>query len=230
MRKFRLLSLLLLAITFIVINCTKEGPEGPVGATGPQGPAGTNGANGTNGTNGTNGAAGTTGPQGIQGVPGTANVIYSSWLLTGVGNWTTTGTTPYYANYLYDRAATGVTQSIMDQGVVLSYMKGLFALGAGEVVGLPYTRYSQGGINYIDQYSFILNAPGNIRYLYTSGNNLTPIAISNIEPISTRYIIIPGGVSGGRGIDVQMTSTGYTVDELKTMSYHQVCTLLKISE
>ncbi len=161
-------------------------------------------------------------------------MIYSSWLLTGTGNWTATGVAPYSANYLYNRSAPGVTQSIMDQGVVLSYMKGLFGLGAGEVVPLPYTRYAQSGTNYIDQYSFILNAPGNIRYLYTSGNNLAPIAISNLEPISTRYVIIPGGVAGGRGVNsekiAEINGQTYTESQLKSMSYQRVCALLNISQ
>jgi len=216
MRKLRLLSLLLLAIAFITVNCTKEGPEGPAGATGAQGPAGVAGATGA------------TGAAGSQGPAGTANVIYSSWLLTGAGNWTATGVAPYAANYLYNRAAPGVLASIMDQGVVLSYMKGVFGLGATEVVPLPYTRYAQGSTAYIDQYSFVLNAVGNIRYLYTSGNLLAPILVSNLEPISTRYIIIPGGVPGGRSIG--LGGTNYTAAQLKAMSYAEICALFNIPQ
>src|SRR5690242_16273859 len=76
MRKFRLLTILLLAVAFIAVNCTKEGPEGPAGATGPQGPAGVQGPAGPAGPAGPNGPAGPTGPQGPA---GTANVIYSPW-------------------------------------------------------------------------------------------------------------------------------------------------------
>ncbi len=234
MRKFRLLSLLLLASTFIFVNCTKEGPEGPVGATGAQGPTGATGGAGAAGPTGLTGPAGPAGPAGPQGIAGSANVIYSAWLVSGVGNWTATGVAPYSANYLYNRVALGVTASIIDQGVVLSYAKGLFGLGASEAVPLPYTRYAQSGTNFIDHYSFVLNAVGNIRYLYSSGNNLAPIAISNLEPISTRYILIPGGVAGGRGGSTEkmadIKGQLYTESQLKAMSYSQICSLLNIAQ
>lgn len=234
MRKFRLVSLLLLTIAFIAVNCTKEGPEGPAGAIGAQGPTGGSGAAGPSGPVGPSGPSGPNGPTGPQGPTGTANVIYSAWLLTGVGNWTATGVAPYSANYLHNRPAPGITASIIDQGVVLSYMKGLFGLVATDVVPLPYTRFAQSGTAYIDHYSFVLNAPGNIRYLYSSGNLLAPIAISNLEPISTRYIIIPGGVAGGRGGSTEKTvdirGQLYTESNLKSMSYSQICSLLNIAQ
>ena len=84
MRKLTSLSLLLLAISFIVVNCTKEGPQGPAGATGAQGPGGATGATGS-----------LVVPvllarkallvQGPQGPAGTANVIYSNWFT--IANW-----------------------------------------------------------------------------------------------------------------------------------------------
>ena len=52
MRKFRLLSLLFLAASFVFVSCTKEGPEGPAGAAGAQGPAGSAGAPGAPGAPG----------------------------------------------------------------------------------------------------------------------------------------------------------------------------------
>lgn len=67
MRKVRFLSLLLLAIAFIMVNCTKEGPEGPQGPAGPQGATG---ATGPNGATGPAGPAGPTGPQGATGATG----------------------------------------------------------------------------------------------------------------------------------------------------------------
>lgn len=59
MRKSSLLSCFLIASTFILINCTKEGPEGPAGPQGPQGNAGVQGP---------------AGPQGPIGISGNANV------------------------------------------------------------------------------------------------------------------------------------------------------------
>ncbi len=81
MRKFKSLSLLLLASAFILVNCTKEGPEGPAGATGAQGPAGATGAAGAAGAAGATGPAGATG---VAGPAGTANVIYSAWVTSPV--------------------------------------------------------------------------------------------------------------------------------------------------
>src|SRR5262245_28032284 len=99
MKKNKALSLLLVVASMFMISCQKEGPQGPAG---PQGVAG---------------------PVGPAGPTGTANVIYSPWFVTGSG-WTATGASIYGARFLFDRAASGITQTIMDQGVVLGYIKG----------------------------------------------------------------------------------------------------------
>src|SRR5258705_7467572 len=88
MRKYRLLSLLIISITFLIVDCTKEGPQGaqgPTGAQGPLGPVGPQGLVGPAGPQGIQGPLGAQGPQGPQGAQGpqgpagTANVIYSTW-------------------------------------------------------------------------------------------------------------------------------------------------------
>jgi hypothetical protein len=62
MKKLNLLiPALLISVSLLFINCSKEGDEGPQGPAGPAGPAGP------------------TGPTGPQGPAGTANVIYSNW-------------------------------------------------------------------------------------------------------------------------------------------------------
>src|SRR5450432_1953648 len=114
MRKLRLLSLLFLAISFIVVSCTKEGPEGTVGATGPQGPAGGSGATGATGPAGPAGPAGSTGPTGAT---GTANVIYYTW--APITSWADT-TIPFVSSAVVGRAirtAPGITQAVIDQGI-----------------------------------------------------------------------------------------------------------------
>jgi ABC-type amino acid transport substrate-binding protein len=87
MRKFKSLSLLLLASAFILVNCTKEGPEGPAGATGAQGPAGATGGAGAAGATGATGPAGATG---VAGPAGSANVIYSAWVTSPYASRDTT--------------------------------------------------------------------------------------------------------------------------------------------
>lgn len=209
MRKLRLLSLLSLAITFIAISCTKEGPEGPVGASGAQGAAGVQGP------------AGPAGPQGPQGA---TNVTYSAWFLTGAG-WTATGVGPYGAQFLFDRPSTVITQVIMDQGLVLGYIKGEPNTPSlsSQVFQLPYLVGN--GFGFLDQYELVLNAPGNIRFLYKSDFAWTA---GSLASISFRYVVIPGSVSGGRGINSVTTYEGYSADELKTMSYAQVASLFNI--
>lgn len=68
------------------------------GDTGPAGPAGQNGANGTNGTNGNSN------------VIGTKSVSISNWTLNGVV-------------YKADISATGITQDIVDRGLVSVFRK-----------------------------------------------------------------------------------------------------------
>ena len=198
MRKFRLLSLLFLAITFIAVSCTKEGPEGPAGATGPQGPTGANGANGPAGPTGPTGPQGPTGPvgpQGPAGPAGTANVIYSSWFPILGTDWTGSGT----ANQSYTLTAPGVTQAIRDNGVVLVY---------------------------VTTFDFYL--PATVGQILLRAYR--PSSAFTLITINVRYVIIPGGVAGGRTIGKAAEINGqvYTESQLKAMSYQQVCSLLKI--
>jgi hypothetical protein len=212
MRKFRLLSLLLLALTFIFVQCTKEGPEGPVGATGPQGPPGAAGANGTNGTNGATGPQGPVGPQGPAGPAGSANVIYSAWFPVLGSDWTGTGT----ADQSNTLAAPGITQSIRDNGVVLVY-----ATYNNLVRPLPFNDISTTNPVIFDY--FLPATLGQIFLrAYRPGSPFTLITIS------FRYILIPGGVAGGR--TVGMGGTNYTADQLRSMSYEQVCKLFHIPQ
>ena len=223
MRKLRFLSLLLLAITFIVINCTKEGPEGPVGAQGPQGPAGTNGAAGAAGAPGAPGAPGATGPQGPA---GTANVIYSSWLQFTLPDWADTTMVNTGQASRFIRSAPGITTSILNNGVVISY---LGVVTGGNVTTGPYefpffcTSCSPSMIIFQ-----ALPRVGKIIY-YATNSTGTLTGFSD-GGYSTRYVIIPGGVAGGRMANGQQTYYGHTADELKAMSYHDVCTLLNIPE
>jgi hypothetical protein len=205
MRKFKLLSLLSLAIVFIVTSCTKEGPEGPVGASGAQGPAG---------------IAGPVGPAGPQGPVGTTNVTYSAWFVTGVG-WTSTGADAYLAEFLYNRAAPGVTQAIMDNGLVLAFMKGdPNLLGAPLTQTFPLPNSVGHSFGFIDTYSFVLNAPGNIRFLYFT--TFPFFDQTDLAAISYRYVIIPGSIAGGRGVNGVTTYEGFTAEQVKAMSYNQL--------
>jgi hypothetical protein len=224
MRKFRLLSLLALAITFLAVSCTKEGPEGPVGATGPQGPVGTTGATGATGPIGPQGPTGPVGP------PGSANVIYSSWLTVGNSlpqptpvadsNFTDFGTCKKWY-----RAAPSLTAGVIDNGLVISYWR----VSTTIYSVLPYLFPVGASTYYLGSIPQATPAPGlstggRIIYftsIFGAGAGWTPN--SGAE---TRYIIIPGSIAGGRTAGVG--GTNYTAEQVKAMSYEQVCRLFNI--
>ena len=186
--------LVILTLGVLQFNCSKEGPTGPQGNTGPQGPAG---------------AAGAAGATGAAGPAGSANVIYSAWFLTGAAGWDTASAdiSSYGAFAIYDKPAAGVTQDIIDGGIVLAYMKGDPSSGlANDVYPLPYTFGI--GFGYTDHWDFDLNAVGNIRFLYKSTSPWPP---TQLGLISFRYVIVPGGVPSGRMRDP------------RKMTYDEVC-------
>ena len=225
MRKLTSLSLLLLAISFIVVNCTKEGPEGPAGANGPQGPAGATGATGATGTTGATGPQGPVGPAGPQGPAGTANVIYSPWF-----TYASLGTAIDSVFFIHGnvrrviRTAPGVTQAILDNGVILSYVR--FA-STGSFSIMPYIFPNGGG----GQFTFVAEV-GKLFYISYILNPPAPIGV--VGTAELRYIIIPGGVAGGRGVNseivVEIEGHTYTETELKSMSYAEICSLLHIPQ
>jgi hypothetical protein len=230
MRKFRLLSLLLLATAFIFVNCTKEGPEGPAGATGAQGPTGANGPAGAAGPQGLTGPAGPAGPAGPQGVAGTANVIYSSWTSFVAATWSAAVVEFGKTVRNYPAVAPGITQAILDQGVVLSYIK--FPLPANTTYPLPAVLNGV-AVNAVASSIFVENTIGILRIKHM---NIT----DNVDPgipvggTQYRYILIPGGVAGGRGGSTEkmadIKGQLYTESQLKAMSYSEVCSLLNIAQ
>ena len=213
MRKLRLLSLLLLAIAFITVNCTKEGPEGPAGATGAQGPVGVAGATG---------AAGATGSQGPA---GTANVIYSAWINEG----------PYADSLMASVAipaanvrrmivtAPSLSSAILDQGLVISYTRN--TLSPGTPILLPWTINLAGTLFQIDSRPTLQKI---IYYFYNLNNPGTNPGGSLGASTQFRYIIIPGAVPGGRSTG--LGGTNYSAAELKAMSYAQICALFNIPQ
>jgi hypothetical protein len=221
MRKFRLLSLLLLAIAFIAVQCTKEGPEGPAGATGPQGPVGATGATGPAGPTGPTGPQGPTGPTGPA---GTANVIYSPWTNFVAGNWSAVQTIFSIDQRRYPITAPGCTQAIVDNGVVLAWVKFIGFPNTSYLLPLAENVYG-GGIQHMQN----INTVGTItiRFFNNSGVGDPGVVSGNNQ---YRYVLIPGGVAGGRTAEksAQINGQVYTESQLRAMSYAQVCSLLKI--
>jgi hypothetical protein len=212
MRKLRLLSLSFLAITFITVSCTKEGPEGPVGASGPQGPPG------TPGTPGAPGSPGATGPQGPAGI---ANVIYSAWLAapttSGPAGWFDTTITTIGLVSRANFPAPSMTQTVLDQGITMVYHTSAAsppATGTANVQPLPFSENVSGFIVQVN------HRPAVGRVIVFLKNLSTTASLTMAAGNYFRYIIVPGGVAGGR-----MTSgpaTGYSAEDLKAMSYNEV--------
>ena len=229
MRKFTSLSLLLLAISFIVVNCTKEGPEGPAGANGAQGPTGATGATGATGTTGATGPQGPVGPAGPQGPAGTANVIYSPWFADASLTWSDSLFLLVGNAYHAIKTAPGVTQNILDQGVVLTFLRD--SPGNGSTVWpIPH--------------EFFYSGQGTLQVTFLPGLGKICFYIANLTTGNynlqlryggdLRYVIIPGGVAGGRGTSTEkiteINGQTYTETELKAMSYQDVCSLLHIPQ
>ena len=206
MRKFKLLSLLLVVISFITINCTKEGPEGPAGSAGPQGPAGGTGA------------------AGPAGAIGSANVIYSNWIDESTLSWadTTIVTAPHQRAIL---RPISLTQAIVDNGTILMYRRFNPTNGVEQ---MPYNLYFSANSTTFHNYKYVASVGRLISFRANSllGVFQSPVGIANLG--SLRYILIPGSVLGGRSAGIG--GTNYTADQVKAMSYNEVCNLFSIPQ
>ncbi|MBI1807567.1 MAG: hypothetical protein HYR76_11005 [Ignavibacteria bacterium] len=128
---------------------------------------------------GPQGPPGATGPQGPV---GTANVQYSSWFSPSA--WIAD---PNGSDFYFDTMASGITQSIIDSGVVLAYVK--IAGDSVLVRPLPAIPTAQG----IEAWDYVIPAVGKIRFTYVNNATMIPSTSNKF-----RYVIIPGGVKLGK--------------------------------
>jgi hypothetical protein len=195
MKRYRFLSLLLVSVSLLTISCEKEGPAGPAG------PAGSAGATGP---------AGSTGPAGPA---GTANVIYSAWTPFVAGDWADSTMSNLGTAKRANRVAPGLSQSVLDNGIVLAFTRFPGGVGVGPYM-LPFVILSSQPPIVLAH----LPALGRVIFYNQRTDNTGGIIVNtNYE---FRYILIPGGVSGGRLMSGN--GAGYTVDQLKAMPYDQV--------
>jgi hypothetical protein len=127
--------------------------------------------------------------------PTTDSVLYSAWI--------TLAQTPTDAGdtiYTQTISASGITQAVIDKGLVLTYIQdpntGTIYNSSDGIVGL-YPGFAVGKINLVSYY-----------VTYTG--------------FKFRYVIIPGKIS------TSSTSGTITTQQIKTMSYQEVSNLLKI--
>ncbi len=206
MKKISFANAILVIAVILFASC--KGDQGPVGPAGLAGPTGATGATGS------------------QGPVGSANVIYSSWFgpsFNGGSAWigsTFAGVQTNYINY----ASASLTQALIDQGVILVYanLGGYANLGYNSITQLPFTHMSAG--NQVETWSHNM-AAGNVRVNFQTTIGWTPAQMSTTYRF--RYIFIPGAVAGRISSG---PAAGYTIDQLKTMSYQQVLSLLSIPE
>jgi hypothetical protein len=169
------------------------------------------------------------GDTGPAGATGTANVIYSDWFTpatykkdTIFGSW----------GFNYDKAATDITQKIVDSGTVIVFGKlsgyNPIIWPTGQVSALPINiTYMTGSTPNIDTWSALVTT-GNLRIRLVSSLN----AYGNISNAHTfRYIIIPGGTKSTASMTPgQVTGRGNVLSNYKQMSYEEVCQQLGVPE
>ena len=71
---------------------------------------------------------------------------------------------------------------------------------------------------------FALHYMGSISYAQVSTANPGVAVAASSNSLEFRYILIPGGIAGGRVAG----ATGYTADQLKNMSYEEITALFNI--
>lgn len=244
---------LLVALSFVLVQCTKEGPEGPVGPQGVQGaqgaagaagnpgapgPAGNTGATGPQGPTGPVGPVGPQGPTGPAGPAGPQGPIGATGPQGPVGPAGPAGATN---NVIYSTWA-AVAQAWRDTTVDGSLLKVNHRVAPqitanhiayGEV--LVFMRIPGGSeifpFPYISYAGGTANTmshvaiPGKIFYYRFTHDNSGSIGVS--MSLEYRFVAIPGGLLGGRSAS---PVPGYTMDQLKAMPYRQLCQLLNIPE
>jgi hypothetical protein len=220
------LSVLLLVVTALIFSACK-GDSGPVGPQGIQGPAGSQGLQGVIGPQGPVGATGPQGPVGPQGPQGVTNVIYSSWIPTpttfGATGWLDSSLSTIGTVSRANIAAPAITQTIINQGLTLVYHT-FSATAAGlattaNAQSLPFTT-NVGAVLIEANYR---PAVGRVIFFIKTFSGTGSFGLLTGHYV--RYIVIPGSVAG------RFTSgpaAGYTVDQIKAMSYEQVLALLNV--
>lgn len=204
-----------------------KGDTGAVGPQGIQGPAGPQGAQGIIGPTGPVGPQGIQGPVGPQGPQGVTNVIYSNWIPTpttfGAAGWFDSSITTIGTVSRANIAAPAITQTVINQGLTLVYHT-FSATPAGlattaNAQSLPFTT-NVGSVLIEANYR---PAIGRIIFFIKTFSGTGSFGL--LAGHYVRYIVIPGSVAG------RFTSgpaAGYTVDQIKSMSYDQVMALLNV--
>jgi hypothetical protein len=164
------------------------------------------------------GCEGPEGPRGPAGPAGTANVIYSDWY--SPETWELDTVFGVHERS-YTMTTASLTQDIIDNGVVLVYMR--FSGLNPEINQLPITLADVG-------LSFFFRAQaGSVKAVYyipaDPGTDPSVIPPQNL----VRYVLIPGGVLDAAALMEGVTS-GQLRGTLDSMQYREVCELFAVPE
>ncbi|HEY0273685.1 MAG TPA: hypothetical protein VGC22_10910 [Chitinophaga sp.] len=143
---------------------------------------------GDQGPAGPKGDKGDTGEKGATGATGTANVIYSDWIYATNFVDSIVDNSNVKVGHLY---APGLSNEMLSNGAVQVY----FTFGTGIFV-LPYTSFAGGKPNTINYF------PGLQKIIITRFTHDNSKSVNLSTLLQYRYILIPGGVAGGRQKDV----------------------------
>lgn len=204
--KFMNRFLSVLGMVALILSCSPE-----------DGADGMDGADGINGTNGTNGADGADGAQGEQGDTGTANVIYSEWVNTELGNSIMTSSASF------EISAPQINTDMLNEGTILVYARRIVVDDGGNLVYQLPIVFGAGR-----QQSYYFRAE-------VDAIRITVVANQEGENVNDgsfleqyRYVLIPGGVPASNGIGGIGSKTS-AIDYTK-MSYEELSAKFNIPD
>jgi hypothetical protein len=153
------------------------------------------------------------------GATGTANVIYSDWFsFRNNSDWKDTVIGTYYKRAIMNIPA--ITQSVFDNGVVLTYTRSSPSDGS---YPMPYRVVID--FNTYREFTSSISV-GKLIFFRHEVNGGVIAQSPSIAQNDFRYVIIPGGVRAGRIVSGPVA--GYSVEQLKAMTYKQIVALLKL--
>lgn len=165
-----------------------------------EGPAGPAGAAGPAGVAG---AAGQKGDKGDQGADGSMQIVVKD---ITISSWTPLGAASQHTG---KATVAEITDNIINGGGVIAYY-----VSGKALYGMPYVQ---------------VDTDRTYRHIITKNTFSVQSDYSTSKPapgsIKFRLIIIPGAL--GKRVS-SSSGTGYSIDQLRTMSYERVCELLKI--
>ncbi|GAC1418330.1 MAG: hypothetical protein NVS1B13_07500 [Flavisolibacter sp.] len=142
-------------------------------------------------------------------------MIYSGWF--PASKWVRA--LDSVADYTFDKSAPTISTSIINNGVIMAYMK--LVADSGAIRQLPATIITS---NFFAHHGYLIPpGGGKLRFTFNNygGTNLPDTATQY------RYLIIPGGLVGGR---ILLHGSLYTSQQLGGMDYSEIKQIFHLPE